>query len=129
MKQELEQYRVEPSNFWQAMPMMGVGGYDIIGPAEKRKWNVIASWGRDGYDLGSWPLVIVFVHSTVESFDVIEYVEGDVCMYSCPTAEIRQSIIDEIAFFHRKQAEESWVAGYETVEQLPEELRGPYRRS
>lgn len=127
MKPELKQYRVEPGSFWQALQMMGVDGYDTIGLAEKRKWYVIPSWGRDGYNLGRWPLVIVFVRNTKESFDVIEYVEGDVCMYACPTSEIRQSIIDELAFFHWKHQGESWVKEYESVEQLPEELCGPYR--
>jgi len=90
-------------------------------------WRAIPSWGRDGYDLGSWPLVIVFVRNLDGRFDVIEYVEGDVAMYSCPTADIRKAIIDELAFFHWKHQGEDWVKDYESVDQLPGELKGPYR--
>jgi len=32
-----------------------------------------------------------------------------------------------MAFWHWKNDGEEWVKGYETVDQLPEELRGPYR--
>jgi hypothetical protein len=128
LKNELTQYQVESGNFWQALPMLGVDGYSAITLAEKRGWRVVASWGRDGYDLGSWPLVIVFHRNHDERFEVIEYVEGDVTMYSCPTEEVSNTITDEIAFFHWKHLGESWVANYESVDQLPEELRGPYRR-
>src|SRR5437763_17067433 len=108
MKPELEQYRMEPAPFWNSCLMMGMTGYDVMEFAQRiRKWYPVASWGRDGYDLGSWPLVIVFVRNTPDSYEVIEYVEGDVCMYACPTSEIRQSIIDELAFFHWKHQGES----------------------
>jgi hypothetical protein len=53
MNTELTQYQVEPTNFLQALPMLDVDGYSAISLAEKRGWHVIASWGRDGFDLGS----------------------------------------------------------------------------
>ena len=59
---------------------------------------------------------------------MIEYVEGDVTMWSCPTKELRQHITDELAFFHWKHQHEEWVEGYDSVEQLPEDLRGSYGR-
>ncbi len=127
MKTELEQYRVEPDTFWQALPVMGVSGYDAIEFAEWRKWKVVPSWGRDGYDLGSWPLVIVFFRNREERFDIAYYVEGDVVMYACPTQDIRNQIVDAIAFFHWNWEGANWVQGIESVDELPEELKGPYR--
>lgn len=127
MKAELEQYKVEPDTFWQALPVVGVSGYDAIELAERRKWHVVPSWGRDGYDLGNWPLVIVFVRNRNGRFEIAYYVEGDVDMYSCPTPDIRKAIIDEIAFFHWNWEGKDWVKGITSVDELPDELKGPYR--
>ncbi len=127
MKAELEHYEVEPDVFWQAAPVLG-DGYDVMGQAERKGhgWHVVAGWGRDGYDLGSWPLVMVFFRQR-NGFEVAYYVEGDVVCYVAPTEAVRNTIVDELALFHWKQQGESWVEGYDSVEQLPEELRGPYR--
>ncbi len=127
MRAELKQYRVEPEPMWQRLLVRGGDGYDAMEFAEQRGWLALAAWGKDGYDLGSWPLVIVFFRNREELFDVIEYVEGDVTQYACPTQNIRDAITDELAFFHWKYQGESWVDDYDSVEQLPAELRGPYR--
>ena len=128
MKTELKQYEVEPEPLWQSTWRYG-DGYSLMGAAETRQWHAIGCWGRDGYDLGSWPLVIVFFrdHDDEGKYDLVYYVEGDTWMYTCPTKEIRNAVCDELAFFHWKNNSEKWVEGYESVEQLPAELRGPYR--
>ena len=127
MKEELEHYKVEPDAFWQAAWVYG-DGYGVMEQAERKVhgWCVISGWGRDGYDLGSWPLVMVFFRQR-HGFEVAYYVEGDVVCYAAPTEAIRNAIVDEIAFFHWKHQGEQWVEGYDSVEQLPDELRGPYR--
>ena len=126
MKEELKQYKVEAGPFWENVSLYG-GGYDVMEIVERQNWRAIPGWGRAGWDLGSWPYVIVFFRNREEAFDIVLYVEGDVTMYSCPTKEIRQVITDEIAFFYWKHSDEEWVRGYQSVEELPEELRGPYR--
>ena len=127
MKEELEQYRVEPDVFWQAAWRYG-DGYDVMGQAERKMHGlrVVSSWGRVGYDLGSWPLVMVFFRER-KGYEIAYYVEGDVVCYAAPTEAIREAIVDGIAFFHWKHQGESWVEGYESVERVPENLRGPYR--
>lgn len=129
MNATLEQYRVEPSSLWMRMLIHGYSGYDAIEESESRGWIALADWGKaHGYDLGSWPYVIVFWRTLKDGrFQVVEYVEGDATQYDCPSAEIRQQITDEIAFFHWKFNCEEWVAGYDTIDQLPDELRGPFR--
>lgn len=127
MKEELEQYRVEPDAFWQATWLYG-DGYDVMAQAERplQGWRVVSSWGRDGYDLGSWPYVMVFFRER-RGFEIAYYVERDVVCYVAPTKARREAIVDEIAFFHWKHQNEVWVKGYESVEHVPDELRGPYR--
>src|SRR5437868_14852126 len=128
MREDLKHYRVEPEPFWQALPMLGVDGYSVMGLAEQRQWHAIGGWGREhGYNLGSWPLVMIFFRDREASYDLLYYVEGDTVMYACPTEEIRNALTDTFAFFHWKHQGESWVEDYDSVEQLPDALRGPYR--
>jgi hypothetical protein len=127
MREDLKQYQVEPDAFWQSIWVYG-DGYDAMTAANRKGYREIAAWGKAGYGLGDWPLVIVFHRNMPTCYELVEYVEGDVTMYTCPTRELRNSITDEIAFFHWKHKSEPWVEGYETVDQSPNELRGPYRR-
>ncbi len=125
-KEELEQYKVTPTNFWQSASLLG-SGYDVADHATG--WTAIPSWGRDGWDLGNWPLVMVFCRTNKDSQEeVVYYVEGDVTMYRCPTQEIHNAIIDDIAFFHWKFQEKQWVKDYQTIEDVPADspLRGPF---
>lgn len=126
MNETFKQYQVEPDASWQDTWRYG-GGYDVIEALEMKGWQPISGWARDGYDLGNWPLVIVFHKNRPDAYSVVEYVEGDVTMYTCPTKELREQITDEIAFWHWHFNSEDWTKGYESVEELPQELRGPYR--
>ncbi len=62
-------------------------------------------------------------------FQVVEYVEGDVTMWSCPSKLMRQQIIDCLAFFHWSHTDKPWVRDYESIDKVPldSELRGPYK--
>ncbi len=60
-------------------------------------------------------------------YQVIEYVEGDVTMWSCPTELIREAITTELAFFHWKHQSKEWVELYDSVDQLPDDLKCPYQ--
>jgi hypothetical protein len=123
---EMKQYQIEPKAWWLAAQMIGMDGYDTLETAERRGWHAIPAWGSRGWDLGSWPLVVIYHRNQADSYSVAEYVEGDVTVYTCPTKELREQITDALAFFHWHIREESWVKGYETVDQLPTEFRGPY---
>ena len=39
-------------------------GYDDMGIAIKQGWTVLANWGRDGWDLGEWPYVAIYIRNT-----------------------------------------------------------------
>lgn len=124
----LEQYKVTPHDAgWHATWQIG-DGYDVMAWAKKHRWEAISSWGRDGWDLGSWPLVIIFWRTTLDSshYEVLEYVEGDVTCWCCPTPELREQVTDSLAFFHWKQQGCEWVAAYEDETKAPPELRGKF---
>jgi hypothetical protein len=99
--------------------------------ANKRGWHEVPSWGSRGWDLGSWPLVIVYfrdakVQGTI-FYQVAEYVEGDVTVYSCTSPELREQICNEIAFYHWQMQEQDSVRSIETFADLPDEFKGPFR--
>jgi hypothetical protein len=121
---KIQQFRVPAKGFWQA-GCMG-DGYDRMEMARPHKWQAIPSWGRDGWDLGDWPLVVVYHRDRGDGFDLATNVEGDVSTYTFPTRELRDEATDGIAFFYRKWHNESWVEGYTTVEDLPAQLRGAF---
>ncbi len=128
MKDELNQYNVAPGRFWEDLPVLGIDGYSAMELAQKLGWRAIGDWGQAGYNLGSWPLVMVFFREREGTFEVAEYVEGDVAIWSCPTEAIREAVTNELAFFHWKHASNGPDVGtYQSVDALPDALKGPYR--
>jgi hypothetical protein len=109
----------------------GGDGYDVMeaagtGPRVDR-WHAVPSWGLDGWDLGSWPLVAVYVRrDTNGEHQLAYYVEGDVTIYGYATVEERNRAIDELAFFHWNWAGESWVEGIDSADEMPNHLCGPF---
>jgi hypothetical protein len=55
-------------------------GYDWMAEALPAGWYAESAWGRDGWNLGAWPLVIValYIDEEREHYAVATYVEGDV---------------------------------------------------
>ena len=123
-----DEYRAPAERFaaGQVERARGGDGYDVMVAAATEQWAAIPAWGRDGWDLGDWPYVIVYARRTPEAFELVYYVEGDVTAYAYETAEDRAAAIDELAFFHWRNQGESWVAGIESHEQMPDHLRGPF---
>lgn len=121
-------HRVGPEHFWLACQLRGDDGYDRIEVARPRGWRAIPAWGRDGWDLGCWPLVVIFHRDIADGFELVENVEGDVTAYRFPTRAMRDAATDELAFFHWRHEDEPWVSGIERLQDAPAELRGPYSR-
>lgn len=120
-----DEYKIEPERAWQENWRYG-DGYNVMGLVGAIEWYAVGAWGKKGYDLGSWPYVIIFFRDKEDDYGLVYYVEGDVTQYKCPTKEIREQITDGIAFWHWRHDDEEWVQDYGTVDQLPAELRGPY---
>jgi hypothetical protein len=65
-------------------------------------WVPVASWGRDGWDLGSWPYAIVVEYRNAEQgvYSVGTYVEGDITVERFQNASEQYEAIDKIAEFY-----------------------------
>ncbi len=101
----------------------GDDGYDRMGFAHRLGWKDVPNWGRDGWDLGSWPYVVVYHRGELE---IAVDVEGDITIEKFTTREERDRKTDETAFFYWKNKDEEWVNGIDSHEQMPPELRGPF---
>jgi hypothetical protein len=76
-------------------------GYDWMEQLP-RGWVPVASWGREGWDLGSWPYAIVVEYRNAEQgvYAVGTYVEGDITVQRFETATDQYEAIDTIAEFY-----------------------------
>jgi hypothetical protein len=119
--------REEPEPFWASAQMQGMDGYDVMDPARRHGWKPITGWDRDGWDLGSCPLVVIYHRDRAGRHEVAEYVEGDISIHAYPTAEQRDRATDQMALFHWHHEQEPWVAGITDVTTAPH-LCGAYRR-
>lgn len=119
-------YQVAPENFWMLAVLRGDDGYDRIESASRYGWKAIPSWGLDGWDLGSWPLVVMFHRSIDDAFELAYNVEGDITVYRYATRELRDAATDYLAFWHWKHEQEAWVDGIDSADVAPARLRGPF---
>lgn len=111
-------------------------GYSDMEAEEGRGWRSVAGWGRDGWDLGNWPYVIVYFRKFEDEarpFGLMQICEGDRTVYAFPTQEDLYAATDYLFLWY--SADERWSpVTWETREQLdkgelpvPEKFRGPYR--
>ena len=89
-------------------------------------WTAIGKWGAGGWDLGLWPVIVVYHHEGAEGFDLAIDIDGDVTGYRLPTRERRDALTDEVALTYWKSQGKPWVEGVENADQMPAQLRGAY---
>jgi len=119
-------YRSTPEAFWTLAKLRGDDGFDRIELAIAHRWTAIPSWGLSGWDLGSWPWVVIFHRATRHAYELAHNIEGDVTTYRYPARALRDIATDYLAFVHWKDAGESWVDAVENVDLAPAHLRGPF---
>lgn len=113
-------------------------GYDQMEVLEHRKgWHAVSSWGCDGWDLGSWPYVVVYTWGT-NLYRLAVNCEGDLDTYSFATIEDRNAAMDYLfGWYTLAEGSLGWFEGLPegiTREDLdagtadiPTAYRGPYR--
>lgn len=114
------------AGLWEAARFQG-DGYDRAAFVARFRWRPVASWGRDGWDLGDWPLVMVFFRERRGAFDLCVNCEGDAELRSFPTAAERAAHVDGVALFYwRALGNGPDVGGISSVSTMPAEYRGPF---
>jgi hypothetical protein len=109
-------------------------GYGDMEVAEKRGWRSLASWGRDGWNLGDWPYVMIYTREAGGAFELQQVVEGDHDLYRFQTPEDRDAAIDYLFLWYA--AGQNWAPlSYEDRTALDagqyeaeDKFRGPYRQ-
>jgi hypothetical protein len=92
-------------------------------------WYVVPSWSRDGWDLGSWPLVIIAHYDRTGCYGLAVYVEGDLDVTAYPTRAERDRTTDQQAAFHWRQFEHGPSDLSDIDDDLQPHHRGPHSRS
>lgn len=101
-------------------------GYDFIGAGQSNGWHLLAGWGADGWDLGSWPLV-VYLFRDSDGYERASYCEGDITIETFASREDRERSTDEAAFWYWRHEDEEWIRGIPEGEE-PDRLRGQFSR-
>lgn len=87
------------------MPVQYVDAYDgeeWIEKAAELGWTVPGLWGRDGWNLGRFPYVIIAVYANKEAqvWAAVTYVEGDTEVYAYSTRDEWDRKVTEIAAWY-----------------------------
>lgn len=118
-------------------------GYSDMEVAAEEGWHAIAGWGRDGWDLGDWPYVVISVRCPVTEdgrgqYQVRQTVEGDSTIYNFDTNADQSAAIDYLfVWYGIGQDYDEWTAAGLTSREaldagtlrVPDEFRGPYSAS
>ena len=87
-------------------------GEDDMEQAAKEGWKIIASWGRDGWNLGDWPYVVISARVTDGQFEMQQVVEGDHDQYRFGSYADLEAAIDYLFLWYA--AGQHWAPlGYE----------------
>ena len=110
-------------------------GYSDMEAEEGRGWLAVANWGRDGWNLGTWPYVVMYVRnvtscgfcganltdgsgdgvnghwqnctSNAGRFGLMQIVEGDRTVWAFASQEDREAAIDYLFLWYA--AGERWA--------------------
>lgn len=91
-------------------------------------WRAQGSWGRDGWDLGAWPYVVVavFDHPEQTAFAYATYTEGDVNTVTCESQEELYEAIDDVAEYQWRSNPEVGPDDLPANDGLLPHHRGPF---
>ena len=91
----------EPGGTWTGFDIGD--GYEFVGTLDELAgWQPISSWGLDGWDMGSWPLMVVGSYDAPDGsrFATIGRCEGDLTVKMYASRDEREAALDAIAAYH-----------------------------
>ncbi len=81
-------------------------GYGDMEVARRQGWDPVAAWGKDGWDLGSWPYVAIYRRERDGKHELMQVVEGDHDVYAFASLADLEAAVDYL--FLWDSAGESW---------------------
>lgn len=86
-------------------------GYGDMDAARVTGWRVQANWGHDGWDLGGWPYVAVYLRESNDGrmdgdgrllrvWELLQIVEGDHTVWSFPDEATRERAVDYLFLWY-----------------------------
>lgn len=99
-----------PTSVYQ-VPGANGDGYDWMDHLHSNrfvnaKWTSLVSWGEDGWDMGSWPLVVISIaNPSPDIWMICSYCEGDLSVKVYATAAAWYDALDAVARFHWQHKE------------------------
>jgi hypothetical protein len=67
-------------------------------------WNVISSWGNEGWDISIWPMVAIAHFDGENAFGLAEYLEGDTTVIAFDDRAERDAHTDSLVLRHLHQS-------------------------
>lgn len=103
-------------------------GYEWMEEALPEGWHAEPVWGRDGWNLGAWPLVVValYINDERTHYAVAEYVEGDVDVTRYKSRGALYVAVNKIAEFHWRLGQSRGPRDLPEGEGLLAHHTGPY---
>lgn len=117
-------------------------GYSDMEAEQRRGWHPVPGWGRDGWDLGNWPYVVIYTRTSnpgtisggklVRTYELMQICEGDRTVYAFASEQDRTAATDYLFLWY--SADEDWSpVTWQTREQLDKgeiavdpKFRGPF---
>ena len=83
-------------------------GYEDMEAEEGRGWHALSGWGRDGWDIGTWPYVVIYTRTiSATRYEVMQIVEGDRDVYAFDSEADQHAAIDYLFLWYA--ADKHWA--------------------
>jgi hypothetical protein len=104
------------------------GGYEWMEAGLPEGWHAEPVWGRDGWNLGTWPYVVValYVDDAHDRYAVTTYVEGDINVKRYKSRGALYVAVNQIAEFHWRLGQSRGPRDLPEGEGLLAHHTGPY---
>jgi hypothetical protein len=113
---ELATHKVEEHGRDYSLSCDGYGDMEV---AEKRGWRAVPSWGRDGWDLGNWPYVVIYLREVNPGdmvdgklrrvYELLQVVEGDHTFYTFDSEADRAAAVDYLFLWYAAGNGQHWA--------------------
>lgn len=88
-------------------------GYGDMAHAQAQGWATCSAWGRDGWDLGEWPIVSVHMRTRDGRSEVMTIVEGDRDVYAFDSKADQHAAVDYLFLWYAASRDWSPMRGDE----------------